>query len=191
MFSDDELNGWFRREVLALEPSLTTFLRRHCSQGDEVADLRQEVYEKALRGASRSLPNQTAAYIFAIARNLLITRAKRARIIRFEFVADLEALPLHADVLTPERYVSASQELARARAGLEGLPPRCREVMRLRKVQGMKVREIAEHLGIGIDAVEQQITRGIRLLANHMLQAAAPFESECAAIPVGKPRKGS
>lgn len=191
MFSDDELNRWFRREVLTLEPSLTAFLRRHCSRIDEIADLRQEVYEKALRGAGRALPNRTAAYVFTIARNLLITRAKRARIIRFDFVADLEGLPLHVDWLTPERHVSARQELARARAGLDGLPSRCREVMRLRKVQGMKIREIADHLGIGIEAVEQQITRGIRLLANHMLETATPSEIDCAAIPVRNPREGS
>lgn len=190
MFSDDELNGWFRREVLSLEPSLTAFLHRHCSQTDEIADLRQEVYEKVLRGAAQALPDRAAAYIFAIARNLLITRAKRARIVRFDFVADLESLPVHVDWLTPERHVSASQELARAREGLERLPTRCGEVMRLRRVQGMKIREIADHLGIGIDAVEQQITRGIRLLANHMLETEASSGAECAVIPAGKPREG-
>lgn len=191
MFSDDELNGWFRREVLTLEPSLTAFLRGHCSQKDEIADLRQEVYEKALRGASRDLPDRAAPYVFTIARNLLITRARRARIVRIDTVADLERLPMYPDWLTPERYASARQELARAREGLEGLPPRCREVMRLRKVQGMKIREIADHLGIGTDAVEQQITRGIRLLANHMLESAAPSDAEHAPAPVGKPREGS
>lgn len=190
MFGDDELNRWFRREVLTLEPSLTAFLRRHCSKQDDIADLRQEVYEKALRGAGRALPDRAAAYVFTIARNLLITRAKRARIVRFDFVADLEALPVHVDWLTPERHVSASQELARAREGLERLPPRCREVMRLRKVQGMKIREIADQLGIGIEAVEQQITRGIRLLTNHMLDSANPPDAQCAAIPTGKPREG-
>lgn len=190
MFSDDELNRWFRREVLTLEPSLTAFLRRHCSQRDEIADLRQEVYEKALRGAGRALPNRTAAYVFTIARNLLITRAQRARVVRFDFLADLDELPVHADWLTPERYVSASQELARAREGLDRLPPRCREVMRLRRVQGMKIREIADHLGIGIEAVEQQITRGIRLLAAHMLDAS-PSEAAPAAMPVVRPGEGS
>lgn len=190
MFSDDELNRWFRREVLTLEPSLTAFLRRHCSEKDEIADLRQEVYEKALRGAGRALPDRAAAYIFAIARNLLITRAKRARIVRFDFVADLEGLPVHVDWLTPERHVSASQELARAREGLDQLPPRCREVMRLRRVQGMKISEIADHLGIGIGAVEQQITRGIRLLANHMLDREAPAADASAAIAGGKPQEG-
>lgn len=189
MFSDEELNEWFRREVLPLEPSLTAFLRRHCLQQDELADLRQEVYEKALRGGSRALPDHTASYVFTIARNLLITRAKRTRIVRFESVADLEGLPLHADWLTPERYVSASQELARARQGMERLPVRCREVMRLRRIQGMKIREIAEHLGIGIQAVEQQITRGMRLLATHMLDTAAPSTGESAEIPVGKPQE--
>lgn len=190
MFGDDELNRWFRREVLTLEPSLTAFLRRHCSKQDDIADLRQEVYEKALRGAGRALPNRTAAYIFTIARNLLMTRAKRARIVRFDSVADLEGLPVHADWLTPERHVSASQELARAREGLELLPTRCREVMRLRRIQGMKIREIADHLGIGIDAVEQQITRGIRLLANHMLETEVLSETARMTSPAGKPREG-
>ncbi len=54
-------------------------------------------------------------------------------------------------------------------AGIERLPPRCAAVIRLRKVEGLSTKEVADRLGIGIDAVQQQTTLGMRALADFML----------------------
>ena len=54
-------------------------------------------------------------------------------------------------------------------AGLDRLPPRCREVVRLRKIEGLSTRETAERLGVGIDTVEQQTVHGMRALVDFML----------------------
>ncbi len=45
-------------------------------------------------------------------------------------------------------------------AGLAGLPPKCREVVRLRKVEGLTTREAADRLGVGIDTIERQLAIG-------------------------------
>ena len=65
--------------------------------------------------------------------------------------------------------VAARDELRRAQAGLDLLPPRCREVVRLRKVEGLSTRETAERLGVGIDTVEKQLTLGIRAMTDFVL----------------------
>lgn len=169
MIDDDSLNAWFCREVLPLERSLTQFIRRNWRVADDVIDLRQEVYEHALTGARRGLPQQAAPYVYTIARNLLINRTKRARIVSFELVADLESVYRGVDLFAAERHLSARDELRRAYAGLDNLPPRCREVVRLRKVEGLTTREAADRLGVGIDTIEQQLTMGMRALTDFML----------------------
>lgn len=169
MVTDDKRDAWFRDCVLPLEASLTRFLNRHWNSREEVADLRHDIYERALQGAQVELPLNTAAYVFAIARNHMINRAKRARVIAIDLVANLEELPAQSDILTPERYASARQELLRVQSGLDHLPPRCREIVWLRKVEGLSTREVANRLGVGIDAIEQQTSLGMRALADFML----------------------
>ncbi len=54
-------------------------------------------------------------------------------------------------------------------AGIDNLPDRCGEVVRLRKVQGFSTREVADQLGVGKDTVEKQMTLGMRALVDFML----------------------
>lgn len=169
MVDDEALNAWFCREVLPLERALTAFIRRNWREEDEVIDLRQEIYERALVGARGGLPQQTRPYLYTIARHHLINRAKRARIVSFDLVADLERIESDHDFGAAERHLHARDQLRRAQAGLQRLPERCREVVRLRKVDGLTTREVSARLGIGIDTVEKQTTLGMRALVDFML----------------------
>jgi RNA polymerase sigma-70 factor (ECF subfamily) len=92
MPDDGEIRTWFCREVLPLERQLTSFVRQNCQAEADVSDLVHDVYELAIAGARKGLPHATRAYLFVIARNHLINRAKRARIVSFELVADLELI---------------------------------------------------------------------------------------------------
>jgi RNA polymerase sigma-70 factor (ECF subfamily) len=119
----------------------------------------------------------------------LINRAKRARIVSFDVVADLDAISGN-DVLDPERQLLAREELRRIQLGLEQLPPRCREVVLLRKIRGLSTRETANELGIGIDTVEKQMTLGMRALANFMLGGSAKVQrSRAPALLAGRPAR--
>lgn len=166
---DAEIRDWFRREVLPLERQLTHFIRRNWRVEDEVIDLRHDVYELAIMGARNGLPLATRPYLFVIARNHLINRSKRARIVSFELVADLE-LPDHAlGTFDPEGQLSAREALRRVQEGLARLTPRVRQIVQLRKIYGLNTRETAEQLGIGSDAVRKQTSIGMRALTDHML----------------------
>ena len=169
MVNDAELNAWFCGEVLPLERALTHFIRRNWRVAADVTDLRQEVYERALVGARGGLPQYTRQYLYAIAKNHLINRAKRAQVVSFELVADMSTVEYDFDHFATERQLNARDELRRAQLGLDRLPPRCREVVRLRKVEGLSTRETAERLGISVDTVEKQMTQGMRALVDFML----------------------
>lgn len=169
MLDDAQVKAWFCKEILPLEPALTRFIRRNWRNPDDVADLRQEVYARICASAREQLPTQAKPFLFATARNHLINCAKRSQIVSIEYVADLETLPIGVDHLTPDRHVAARDQLRRATAGLERLPPRCREVVRLRKIEGLSTREAAERLGVGIDTIEKQLVHGMRALVDFML----------------------
>jgi RNA polymerase sigma-70 factor (ECF subfamily) len=164
-----DLDHWFVQEVLPLEAALARFLRRHRQPADDVADLLQEVYVRIYESAARRRPELVQPFVFATARNLLIDQARRAQIVSIEAYADLETLAIPGDDLTPERHASGHQELRLLQAALEQLPLRCGEVVRLRKIDGMSQREVAQHMGIAEDTVEKQIAKGMRALADALL----------------------
>jgi RNA polymerase sigma-70 factor (ECF subfamily) len=48
------------------------------------------------------------------------------------------------------------------------LPTKCREIFLLCRMEGMSNAEISEHLGISVKTVENQITRGLKILRRHL-----------------------
>lgn len=172
MVEQEALDDWFKREVLPLERSLAHFVRRNWRVEDDVMDLTHDIYELAYAGARNGLPGSTRHYLFTVARNHLINRARRARIVSFELVADLETIDRSDDLFETERQLSARDTLRQVQAGLEKLTPRVREVVWLRKVEGFNVEETAAKLGIGKDAVNRQVMLGMKALADHMLGGA-------------------
>src|SRR3546814_5518199 len=158
----DALKAWFLREILPLEPALMRFIRRNWRTEADVVDLRQEIYVRIYESACQRLPLNPKPFLFATARNHLIDRARRANIVSFGQVADLEDSSAFEDALTPQRIASSRDELRRVQAGLDTLPPRCRQVIELRKIQGLSQKETADRLGVSVKAIEQQTTRGMR-----------------------------
>ena len=62
--------------VPPLEAALMQFLHHNWRNKSEIADLRQDVYERVCEAALRQRPNNTKAFLFTTARNLLIDRVR-------------------------------------------------------------------------------------------------------------------
>ncbi|HVZ70449.1 MAG TPA: RNA polymerase sigma factor [Rhizomicrobium sp.] len=160
------VKAWFVHEVLPLEAALMQFLRRSGRSEADIADLRQEVYLRVCQQAEKEIPHPVKPLVFTIARNLLIDQVRRGQVIPIESVADLEAINVAGDTPGPDRTLMAREELLLLRAALEKLPPRCREALILRRIEGLSRREIAERMGISEHTVSEHINAGVRALAN-------------------------
>jgi RNA polymerase sigma factor (sigma-70 family) len=169
MTDDRALEEWFCREVLPLERSLTSFIRRNWRMSDDIPDLRQTIYEKVIHGARRDIPLNARHYVFVVARNHLINCAKHARVVEIGVISELENLDIQSERFATERHLDARDTLRHLQIGLGRLPPRIRQILMLRKVEGLSVRETAERLGIGRDAVNHQLMMGMKALADFML----------------------
>ncbi|MEP7245810.1 MAG: RNA polymerase sigma factor [Gammaproteobacteria bacterium] len=169
---DEMLDTWFKREILAHEGALLRYLNRAWRNGDEVHDLRQEIYARVYQAALKGRPHAAKSFLFTTARHLLTDRLRRGRIVSIEAVADADLLHVLVDELSPERRLSARQELGRVTRALNRLPPKCRDVVWLRKVDGLSTREVAEHLQISERTVEGLILKGMRLLTDSIFDGS-------------------
>lgn len=161
-----EVKAWFVREVLPLEADLMQFLHHNWRNKSDIADLRQDVYARVFESAHREIPTHARLFVFTTAKNVLINRVRRERIVAFDAVADVDALGLAMDAPGPERIAIARDELRRLHAALDQLQPRPREAVILGRIEGMTGRQIAAHLRISEAAVSKLIDGGIRALAN-------------------------
>ena len=164
--SAPDVKAWFVREVLPLEGALMQFLHHNWRKANDLPDLRQEVYARVCEAAKKQIPHPTKPFLFAIARNLLIDHVRREQIVPIDAVSDLDSLAIATDVPGPDRAAIAREELRRLQAALDELPPRCREIVVLARIEGFSGREIATRMGISDSAVSQQLDNGIRALAD-------------------------
>ncbi|HSZ73453.1 MAG TPA: RNA polymerase sigma factor [Rhizomicrobium sp.] len=170
--ADEILHAWFIRDVLPLEAVLMQFLRNNWRNASEVEDLCQDVYTRAYEAAAvHEVPERTKPFVFAIARNLLIDRMRHAQIVPIEAISDLEELDTAADEPAPDRSAIAKDELHKLNQALENLPPRCREVVILKRLEDLTRKQIAERLGISEYTVAEYLARGMWLLTDALYRA--------------------
>ena len=160
------VNAWFVREVLPLEASLMRFLRRGWRNDGDLEDLCHDVYVRVYQAAAKEIPHPAKPFVFSVARNLLINRVRREHVVSIEAVADPDTLGVAFDEPGPDRNVMARQELHLLQAALNRLPSRWREVVIMKKVEGLSRPEIAARLGIAEATVSQHLAAGMAALAD-------------------------
>lgn len=162
---------WVGREILPHEPAVRAWLRRSLGS-DQLEDVIQQCYAQiaALRDVSHI--HSGRAYFFTTARNIVLMRIRRARIVRIDTMAELGNYEAVGDDPSPERVAAGRSELARVRRLIDSLPPRCSQIMRLRKIEGLSQKEVAARLGVSEHIVENDIAKGLKLI----LQAIADGE---------------
>jgi RNA polymerase sigma factor (sigma-70 family) len=163
---DESLDAWFVREILVHEESLVRYLAHVWRTRHELQDLRQDTYVRVYEAAAKSRPRAPKAFLFATARHLIVDRIRRQRIVAIDGVGDLEALSVMVEEQSPEHRTSAYEELRRLAEAFDQLPPRCRETVWLRRVDGLSQEDVASRLGITQKTVEKHVMKGMRLLAD-------------------------
>jgi RNA polymerase sigma factor (sigma-70 family) len=159
-----ELIAWVGAQVLPHEADVRAWLRRTGAAGDEVDDIVQDAYCRIAALPSVAHIINGRAYFFRAVRNIAIERARRAKVVRLDWLTEIELANVVDHEPTAERILLGRQELKRVERIIEALPDRCREIFRLRRIQGVSQKEIARRLNVTENVVETQATRALQLI---------------------------
>jgi RNA polymerase sigma factor (sigma-70 family) len=151
----------FVESIRPHEHELRSYLRGRFPALPDVDDLVQETYARLLRARLCGLASLTRAYLFVVARNVGIDLVRRNRVVSIEHLGTLQALSVVDDKPDAAETLSHDQELALLAEAIESLPPRCQEILRLRRIDGLSHRAIAEKMGIAEGTVNAQLAIGI------------------------------
>lgn len=165
----------FEHFVAERAQPLRQFLLRMKVPEHDVQDVVQESLARLLRYRDSEPATAWQALLYRIAINVVRDRARHARVERS--VAQESASSAIVDEAashepSPEQHASDRQQLALMQAAVMRLPPRCREVYLLHRIEGMTYPEIARHGGVSLKAVEKNIARALRLLREQLKAAS-------------------
>jgi len=144
---------------------LRRYLARMLGSHTDAQDIAHDAYARVYQAMNAKWPDHPEAYLFTTAKRLALNQIKRRQIAP-ELSAGHSNIIEFTPASTPgvEHLVMVREEWLRLEAAIARLPPGCRQVLLLRKVEQLSHAEIATTLGIAISTVEKQHGRALRLL---------------------------
>jgi len=168
-----DVDRWFVDEVL---PSAALYRRvaaRLTRDAGAAEDLVQDAYVRVIAYPRWRELASPSAFTLQVLRNLARDAARRETVVRIDAAADLHEREVVCEAPDAHAVLAARQELDRVRAALDALPPQCRAVVRLRRLEGRTPRQIAEQLGLSVSTVEKHLVKGLRLVMERLARSDA------------------
>ncbi len=168
--------GWpqtldeFERLVGAFQDRLVRYAFRRLGSLHEAEEVAQEVFLRAYDSRTkRTKVTCVTAYLYRMASNLCTTLLRRRK--RWSVVihgSEFSEIPTNQ----PDSWetAAASEELRRVESLLRHLPRRQAKVVRLRVLDELRLREIADVIGCPLGTVKSRLRYGLEKLRGIVLQ---------------------
>jgi RNA polymerase sigma factor (sigma-70 family) len=169
----------FGRRMLGLihaaHSSLTRLIARIFNR-KEVDDVLQEAFNRSRdSGGGKPTLRSQSTFLLRTATAIAMNRFSRNEARLTAQAEDLmlpEVAQLSAE--SEESLNEASQRFVAFCRAVGGLPEECRRVMILKKVYGLSLAEIADHLGTTQATVEKDVARGLVMCREYLENASRP-----------------
>jgi RNA polymerase sigma-70 factor (ECF subfamily) len=142
-------------------PRLRNYAARYVESTAAAEDIVQECFIRLYERRYTIKDVSPGALLFVMVRNSCINYRKR--------LAAIQTItpPSLANYGTPEddlMYEELNAEISRV---LSKLPPRCKEVFCMSRLEGLSTREIAERIGSSTQNVEKHIAKALAIFSRH------------------------
>ncbi|OHB79640.1 MAG: hypothetical protein A2Z25_00500 [Planctomycetes bacterium RBG_16_55_9] len=154
---------------LKYAPHVKSYIASHISSVADTEDLVQEVFLHVFQGKGHYDSNKgVKPYILGIARNMIRRYRLRMETAHRLMPADsMDDLSLNHHIrerLDPGARIGVDHFKRIVRAMETGLPPKARDAVRLRFIEGLSVKEAAKKAGYSVGAFYARLERAIKAL---------------------------
>ncbi len=163
---DDRLR-WFKTSILPHQGVLRRRVRRVAPADADIDDLVSEVLARVWTTPDWERITAGRAYLFMIARNLLIDRARRGAIVSFEQIADFDTLRHDQNI---EGALDARDQLRWLETVIAAMPEQARRVFVLRRVHERSMGSIADEMGLSVSTVEKHLAKAVAIVARALAE---------------------
>ncbi|UCJ17805.1 RNA polymerase sigma factor [Pseudomonas sp. MM211] len=155
--SDLDLKGLFQQHARALQ----SFLLRKSRDPHLAADLVQESFLRLTEQARHDHIENTPAYLYRTARNLLIDHRRQQERRKTDLVGDEVLNAVEDEVDSLEDTTERQQRMELLQRAVAELPPRTREIFHLNRIEGLTHAEVARRLEISDSSVQKHLSKAL------------------------------
>ena len=152
------LDAYIKHEGL-----LRSAILRICRRPDDADDLVQETFLRAFAAEAQADIKKPKAFLVTVATNLALSHVSKKAYTETDYLEDTgqtEILEDRRETAGDEILASRQKLLVFVRA-VSMLPPRCKQVFLMRKLEGLKLKQIATRLNLSVSAVEKHVAVGL------------------------------
>jgi RNA polymerase sigma-70 factor (ECF subfamily) len=152
----------FERQILPHQDAAFNLARWLLRSRADAEDVTQEALVKAFRFFPGFHGGDARSWLLQIVRNTCYTWMEKYRSV--DLTTEFDESVHMPGTATPETEAVASSERERLTKALERLPPRAREALVLRELEGLSYKEMAEVTRLPIGTVMSRLARARRRL---------------------------
>jgi len=155
---------WLARHVLPHEPLLRAKLRAIPVYDLDVEDIIQETYTRMLSVPLLETIRYPKQYALLTARAVIVDHMRQSRVVSIVSSDQFEFFEIAEPSASIEKRLEIRDEVQEVTDALAKLPKLCREILILRRVDGVSQKDVAKRLAISEKTVEKHMTTGARRL---------------------------
>lgn len=141
--------------------SLVNYAARIVGSRAQAEDVVQEAWFRLNGIEDPGRIREPIAYLYRLVRNLAVDTRRTLRRETARSVPEATAFALPDEQATPEHVVAEKDELRAVLEALAELPERTRVAVRMNRIEGRKLRDVADHLDLSVTRTFNLIVEGI------------------------------
>ncbi len=146
---------------------LKSYSMRFMDEPEDAEEVVQDVFVKFWEKCESIAPDSSIkSYLYRSVHNTCLNHLKHQKVkdsYKLYVISYMEKSEDHIDLDGPKTGI---QE--RIFEEVDKLPPRCSEIFKLSRFEGLKYQEIAEHLNISVKTVEVQMGKALKVLRDKL-----------------------
>ncbi|MEX6634779.1 RNA polymerase sigma factor [Hyphococcus lacteus] len=154
------------------EKALKKYLYRFFSRPQDVDDIAQEAFIKVFATEARTEVRYPKPLLFRAAKHAALTELSKKTSKDFDYMEEVGESREFVEEknCSAEEVLDSRRKLAALSVAISELPPVCRKVFILRKIEALPIKEIAARLKISVSSVEKHGAVGLVKCSRRMCE---------------------
>ncbi len=154
------------------ESALKRVLGRYVKSGLDVDDLAQETFLKAFAAEITTEIHDAKAFLFRVARNLALSKIKSKIYVTTVYLEDAGGTEALEDCTqgSVEGRIDGERKLYVFSKAVAQLPLEYQRAFLMRKVENLKLKQIATRLNVSVSTVEKRVAKALLLCDSYLRQ---------------------
>ena len=148
--------------------TLCSFSNKYLFNPEEAQDVVQDVFLKLWEERDEiDVEGSLKAYLFKVTANSSINKLRRRKV-KTKYDEILKLVYIENSGLSPHDSFLEQELTEYIGIALNKIPPQCRRVFDLSRIEGLKYSEIAEYLKISVKTVESHMSKALAILRTEL-----------------------